>query len=781
MHEIVANQPGQVTMANERRPSGHHYTPAQQHASNEQLGLTDLIRTFERHRLLVLGIVLAVAAGTLVWQLTSPKLYRARANIQVELIDETGTNQADALAKNSQRLANESKLYGSRTSAHKVIEKLNLLENPLFLRQMGGKPTGTEAEQMSKAVTALLATTDIESEDGSDLIEFFATARSPELAAEIANTFPEAVRDLKRLRDSKRRRELMTDLETERKDRMARAVESAEELAKFRVANRMLVGAGGVEDLAQINRISTEAASASALGSGSAAQSAGIAQAAGLSSTLGATSAAVQQLQRQEAELSAENARLSQTYGSGYPELARVQTELQSVRGSLAREQEAARRTAQAQANVEGERMRQLARAEAAGNAARAGQLQAVVASMTSRAFTNTANTPLLEHLEREAITTAAAVASISEQMNRVESEKLVEGVSSNIISPATPNSDAISPAPLKTTAVAVLGAGILAMIIAFVIDLLDDRLRTTAQIRKYFGLPVFGMFPELSEGISTNLRESPVIAEPHSIFAEVARSVYSEIRSLMPLNQSQSVLVTSPMPGDGKSVTALTIAAAALTMGKRAVILDLDLRRSGILQKIQQDMNAPELFDVIRGSVDLHALIAPPDDNDELLLESGFEIMHQPDADIMLSRFMLLSASQPISEPSSILNSSRFHQMVLDLKKQFDIVIVNAPAVLAVRDARSMCDYTDDTIIVVKWGETNIDQVRATLELLGSGNVAGCVFNHVDYADHARRKYGDSLQFYHEAADYFSGEIPARLTLRKQIRRLFMRKRFAA
>ncbi|WP_379923343.1 GumC family protein [Erythrobacter sp. R86502] len=781
MNEVFANQPGQVPMAHERRPSGFHYSPPQQAATGEQFGLIDFMRTFERHRLLVLGIVLAAAVITLIWQLTSPKLYHAKANIQVELIDETGTNQADELAKNSQRLANESKLYRSRTSAYRVIRQLNLTQDPLFIRQMGGKPEGTEAEQMSKAISTLLASTEVTSEEGSDLIEFSATARSPELAAQIANTFPQAVRDLKRARDSRRRKELMDDLEIERKDRMARAVEAAEALARFRVSNRMLVGAGGAEDLAQINRISTEAASASAMGSGSAAQSAGVSQAAGLSSTLGATSAAVQQLQRQEAELGAQEARLSQTYGSGYSELARVQTELQSVRASLAREQEEARRAAQAQANVEGARMRQLASAEAAGNAARAGQLQAVVNSMTSKALANTANTPLLQQLESAALTTAAAVTSISEQINRVESEKLVEGVTSNIISPATPDSEAISPAPLKTTAVAVLGAGVLAMIIAFVIELVDDRLRTTAQIRKFFGLPVFGMFPSLSEGVSSNLRESPVIAEPHSIFAEVARSVYSEIRSLVPLDQSQSVLVTSPMPGDGKSVTALTIAAAALTWGKRAVILDLDLRRSGILQKIQQDMNAPELVDVIRGSVDLHGLIAPTNENEDVLPEGGLEIMLKPDADEMLSRFMLLSASQPISEPSSILNSSRFHQLVTDLKKQFDIVIVNAPAVLAVRDARSMCDYTDNTIVVVRWGETSVDQVRATLESLGSGNVAGCVFNQVDYADHARRKYGDSIQFYHEAADYFTSEVPARLTLRRQLMRLFKGKRLAA
>jgi Mrp family chromosome partitioning ATPase len=325
------------------------------------------------------------------------------------------------------------------------------------------------------------------------------------------------------------------------------------------------------------------------------------------------------------------------------------------------------------------------------------------------------------------------------------------------------------------------IGAGILAMMLAFTIDFLDDRLRTVAQIRKYFGLPVFGMLPKLEEGISTKMRESPVFADQQSLFAEVARSTYAEVRALMPLNQSQSVLVTSPLPGDGKSVVALTIAAAAVAMGKRATILDLDLRRSGILQAIQEDMDAPELMDVVRGEVNLHGLIAPPDaergeDESE---ETGMDLVVESDTEEMLSRFMLLSASQPVAEPAAVLSSTRFRRLVLELKSRFDLVVVNAPAVLAVRDARSMCDYTDDTLLVAKWGDTTIEQFRATLEMLGSGNVAGCVYNQVDYAEHARRKYGDSIQFYHDASDYFTGGVPTRLTAREKLMRFFRRGSF--
>ncbi len=775
MNDIVLDQPREGFPTQRRTFQSSAYQPSPSTGPTDQFGLVDLIRTFERHRLLVLAIIIVATLATLVWQLTSPNVYQSTANIQVELIDEIGTNQADVLARNTQRIANESKLYRSRNSAQTVVKNMDLLNDPEFVREMGGPPSGNKTERMSAAISTLLNMTSVKSEESSDLIELTAVARSPELAAEIANAFPEAVRDLKESRSSVRREELLGELNAERDQRMERAVEAARNLAQFRVENRMLVGSGGAEDLAQVNRIASEAASAAAMGSGSAAQSAGISRAAGISSTAGATSAAVQQLQRQEAELGAEYARLSQTYGSGYPELGRVQTELQSVRSSLAREQEAARRAAQAQASADAGRMREMARAEAARDAARAGQLQAVAASLTSRAYQNTANTPLLEQLERQAVTTAAAVAEIADQITRVQSEKLVEGVSSNIISPAIANGERISPSPLKVSAVALIGAGILAMMVAFTIDMLDDRLRTVAQMRKYFNLPVFGMLPELDAGISPKLRESPVFTEPQSLFAEVARSVYAEISALTPLNQSQSVLVTSPLPGDGKSVIALTIASAAVAMGKRAVILDLDLRRSGILQKIQEDIEAPELMDVVRGNVDLHALAAPQDQQ-QAEDESGMALVFPNDVDDMLSRFMLLSASQPVAEPAAILSSSRFRQMVLELKTRFDLVVVNAPAVLAVRDARSMCEYTDDTVLVAKWGETTIEQFRATLELLGSGNVAGCVYNQVDYAEHARRKYGDSIQFYFDAADYFNGSAPVRRTWRERISRLFGR-----
>ena len=132
-----------------------------------------------------------------------------------------------------------------------------------------------------------------------------------------------------------------------------------------------------------------------------------------------------------------------------------------------------------------------------------------------------------------------------------------------------------------------------------------------------------------------------------------------------------------------------------------------------------------------------------------------------------------MLSAKRPVSNPAAILNAQSLQRLIADLKSHFDLVIINAPAALAVRDARAMCDFTDHTVVVSRWGRTTIEQMRATLETL-SGHANGVVFDHVDYVEHARRQYGDAIQFYMDAADYYSDEPPASAPLTKRILRFF-------
>lgn len=771
MSKIVLHQnSGGAVGFNQPRQGYYANNPA---PSVEQSSAGDLLRMLYRHRKLMLIIVGVVTLATLLYQLTRPTLYRATASMQVELIDAVGINQADIQARNNQRIANEVKLHGSQASAERVVRDLELYDQNDFAKDAGGKFSGGKKKKVRAAAMVLMDMVDITFEEGSDLMDITVESQSPELAALIANQYPQSVRSLRIKKATERREELLASLLQKQRESAVIAATSSKAVADFRIANGMLSGAGGAEDAAYVSRIASEAISAAALRAGGASRSSGMAGAAGIRSVAGATNASVQQLERQEADLSAQMASISETFGSGHPDYMRTSASLNQVKRDLAQERARATADAAAVASAEGSRMAQIARSEAAGDAARAGQLQAQLGMATRKAFNNIGNLVELEQLSREADLAAKAFNQITERVTEIRAQNDAEGVNSSVVSPAAVDNRAVAPTPVKMTLLAMMASSILAFLVAFTLDLFDDKLRTSTQIRRLFGLPTFGSLPIIKDAFVNKIEESPVLQKPQSLFSEVARSSYFEIDSLVDDNEPQTVLVTSPLPGDGKSVVSVTLAAAALAAGKRVAVLDLDLRKTGLIQALR-NADTPDLIEVLKGRVDFNkiahpALPAPHDFDDEVLgTRTGSDT----------GKIALISASTPVAEPGVLLGSRALQTLLGDLKAEFDFVVINAPATLAVKDAKTMCSFADNTVVVARWGRTTIGQMRATLEILNTDNVAGVIFDQVDYEEHARRRYGDAIQYYFEAADYYSDPMPSRWGRFAKLRALFDRKR---
>ena len=89
--------------------------------NTERLSMRDVLRLIERHRLMIMLIVGVTTLSVLVHQLLSPTLYRSTANVQVELIDQVGNNQADVNARSELRVANAVRLYRSRSAIDRLI------------------------------------------------------------------------------------------------------------------------------------------------------------------------------------------------------------------------------------------------------------------------------------------------------------------------------------------------------------------------------------------------------------------------------------------------------------------------------------------------------------------------------------------------------------------------------------------------------------------------------------------------------------------------------------
>ncbi|TDW62843.1 uncharacterized protein involved in exopolysaccharide biosynthesis [Novosphingobium sp. PhB55] len=750
--------------------------------SEQQVGPRDLLRVIYRHRTMMALVVGVITLGVLVQQLLSPTQYRASSTVQVELIDEVGTNQADVNSRNAERVANAVRLHRSRSAAEQVVNDLHLTRDNDFLKELGKVPDDRRALQQA-ATNKVLSMVTINSEAGSDLVEIAVTARSPVVAAEIANQIPISVRSLRTMKTNERRSELLASLEQEQQSRATEAEETAQRVADFRGQHQMLTGAGGEEDLAQINRIAVQSASAMAARDAAAARSAGIARASRMQSTALASSGVLDQLERTRGELIAETSKLSTSLGPNHPDVKRLNSQLATVNEGITKEQARVQGAAQADASAKASQMTEIARSEAAGDSAQANRLEGIVAGLSSTAYRNTANAVQLDKLVRESTLADDAYKAIAGRVEQVRAQMQMEGVSSSVVSPAVPDYDPVAPAPVKMAITALLGSSVLAFLIAFARDFLDDRLRTTAQIRRLFGLPTLGMLPLLNNSLSEDPKDSPVIKEPQSLFAEVARSTYTEVRALdrrpaAARGNSQVVLVTSPLPGDGKSTVSLTLAAAGIAMGDRTVILDLDLRKRGALQRLQNEMHMPDLVDIVCGRADLDSLVGPRSAHPYDGSPNAGTIVTGPDGSQIIepegaNQIVLLSAKDPVAEPALLLSSNRLKTLLEQLRERFELVIINAPAALAVRDARAMCHFADQTVLVARWGHTTGDQMRAALEMLDD-SVSGVIFDQVDYVEHARRRYGDSVQYYADSASYYSSPVPARDEWAAKIRRLF-------
>lgn len=766
---IAAEAPYKVPAPYRGRASIPEWTSSASSMS-QQIGPRDLFRVLYRYRTMILSIIIVITSVVLLQQLLfSPTLYRSTSALQIELIDAVGTNQADVNSRNAERVANAVRLHRSRSAAEQAVRDLNLLNDERFLQELSDKNLKGK-ELMQAATNRLLGMIVIDAEAGSDLIEVVVTSRSADLSAQIANQLPASVRKLRSMMSNERRAKLLRSLERELTVRDANAKQAAARVAAFREKNRMLVGAGGEEDLAQINRIAVQTATAQAARDGSAARAAGIARASAFQSTANATSGALDQLQRRRGELLAEMSKLNTSLGPNHPDVKRLYAQIVKVDEGISDEEDRVQAAARAVVAAESARTSQMAQSQASGDAAQAARLTSIVAGLSSQAYQASNKMVDLQVLMRDASLSTDAYETVAARIEQIRAQMQLEGVSSSLVSPAVADYDPVAPAPFKMAVTALLSSAVLAYLIAFIRDFLDDRLRTTAQIRRLFGLPTLGMLPLVNTETPEDPKKSPVITDPQSLFAEVARSAYCEVRALRRKPGAQVVLISSPLPGDGKSTVSLTLAAAGLAMGERTVVLDLDLRRVGALQRLQSEMVSPDLVDVVCGRADLDSFITTPLENpydgvsSVLDLDQGRQIV-------------LLSARAPVAEPAVLLTSSRLKNLLKQLRERFDLVIINAPAALAVRDARAMCRFADHTVMIARWGHTTPDQMRASLEMLDS-SVAGVIFDRVDYVEHARRRYGDSVQFYADSAVYYQSPLPMGQSIGEWVRRFIRRLR---
>lgn len=719
---------------------GHRARPIRDESVPERgrgdlIGATQIMNVIRRHLVLMASIIGVCMALTVASIMSQTPMYRAVATLRLDTpLAGDGEERALTSTESENRVETETRTLSSHNFAAEVVRGLELLDNPAF---SGRKPTqgrtrAASKERIDKAAAKLMSMVTVQRVPHTQLITVSVEATNPKFAAMLANRFVE-IRQKEGVLQKVYQQDRIIDALDGRVKLAGEDLRQAEQrVADFRRDNRMLVGAGGGGDLASVNQLAVEAATAASQRAGAAARAAGVSSAsANRTDGDSATSPLLAAQQQRYAELQQRQAELSTFYGPGYPSLANVEAQLTEVERNMAAEKARVQRSAAADAAAAALRESGLARSEAMGAAARAGVLSSYLNATTSKAYANNAASVKLAELERNAETQRTLYVALAGRLKQM-STGLVTGPGL-VMHSATPiPRSPFKPAPRKTLAIMLLASSIFAFGAAFVAEMLDRRIRSAAQIKRLFNLESFATVPMLWSGLSKRRAAELIRTQPGSTFADAYRLLLGELVERREGTGAHVVLITSPLPGDGKTSVAHALGAAAAAIGLKTILVDLDLRRSSSIPGHDE-------------AVDLVTCMREPEQGQHLLA-------HRRDtADTSL---IVVAPHERVQDPNGLLTSAGLTSFFSSLRDRVDLVIIDAPPVLTVKDASNTASFADTTLLVVRWGRTKVDEMADSLGALKRG-VDGVVLNAVDFASHARGRYGDAVQYFHRSGAY--------------------------
>jgi capsular exopolysaccharide synthesis family protein len=315
----------------------------------------------------------------------------------------------------------------------------------------------------------------------------------------------------------------------------------------------------------------------------------------------------------------------------------------------------------------------------------------------------------------------------------RLQDAKLTQrGGAPNIevLEPPTVSKSPTRPYVWRTLALALIGGLVVGCGIACVRDWYDFRLRSADEIKAALGVTVLGIVPHVEDETSPIARGQKIHIDPASEAAEAYRSLRTAIYFGTKEGQARTILVTSPERGDGKTTLASNLAISIAQASRRVLLIDADMRAP--MQDLIFSMN---------GRVGLGNVLQGKDPVETAIRHTGIENLD------------LLPAGVAGRNPSELLNSQHFLDLIEMLAEKYDHVVIDSPPLLAVTDARIIAASADATVLVLRAGKSNRKLSELSIDGLISvgAKLLGAVVNDVRrrgyryYGSYGRYGYGDN------------------------------------
>jgi len=277
--------------------------------------------------------------------------------------------------------------------------------------------------------------------------------------------------------------------------------------------------------------------------------------------------------------------------------------------------------------------------------------------------------------------------------------------IKATIVDEAQESTVPISPQPVRNLGLAAVLGLLLGLGLAVARELLDSTITTSDDVAAVTGAPILGnIFSDDSA------KRAPLeVLQQASPWAEAFRVLRTNMQYVEVDEDQKVIVVTSSLPGEGKSTVAVNLAITLSLANERVALIECDLRRPLIADRMRLD-SAVGTTSVLIGKVGLQ----------DALQEYG---------DIGLR---VLACGPIPPNPSELLQSHAMERLLTDLRSEFDVVILDAPPLLPVTDAALLATQADGAVVITRHGETTRDQLTHAIERLDSvdAKVLGVVVN---------------------------------------------------
>lgn len=736
--------------------SASDYNPGAPMAEPPALNLDprEIWNIIRRRWRIVIAFPVAFVIAAAIYLAVTPKLYTATSTV---LADPRRANMIEA---NQQAMTNfgiddatidsQALLVQSPTGLRAVVEQLDLTSDPEFnpppsfigsligrIRSLfqGPRPaTGLSTQELaiSRTVARLQRNVAVSRQARTFLLNVNASSQDPVKASKIVNALADAYfkAQVRAKNDSVR---IAGDwLNSQIEEMKSRVVTSDRAVEEFRVANELVAAAKGVtvndQQLSDLNNKLIEARVQSAEAKAKLDQVKRLSSGGG---DLGAFDTAISsntviRLRAQYAEIAKSEADLANKYGNRHPMVANIRAQLKDTQRLI--DEEIRRIISSTQHEYDVARSRETS-------------LQQSLQELQNVSTASSQAQVRLRELQREADANRTVYESYLARYKDASARESLELPDARVVAWAAVPLAPSSPKTFLLLGVAVflgLGAG---AVFAFLADFFDRRVKTPKQAEDSSGVPTLAAVPLIGArelagrarrgqqdlgrydpsdpGLLPATLQPPLmryaIEEPDSYFAEAIRSIRLAAQRNLHEHSTRTIVVTSALPGEGKTTVAVNLALSFAALGLRTLLVDCDLRNPQLTRALSPRAEAG-LIEIAMGQRSFkRAILVDP--------TTGLSVLPAP-------------SSSDTATATELMFSDRMAHIFTHLRQLYEIIIVDSPPLMPLVDGRALVEYADQIVLALAWDRTPRDVIAHTVELLApvQDRILGTVLTQVDF-----------------------------------------------